>query len=203
MGIPLSPGLISKHLDTDKHCYHKVSTCSPLAADILPSQQITSEDKLHTAAAPTGNEMRMPHHTDNSEIWASAPPSPLEKPVGAGFPPRSDDIPGTVFLISSAGNILKLPIPSRSPRDPLNWTWPRRIGALLCIILSASMALFEVKLSALLALPFQLDFASQVRRRHKNELQPALSIGARVLTVLLIRESTLPQPTISTPLPQP
>ncbi|KAH6695756.1 major facilitator superfamily domain-containing protein [Plectosphaerella plurivora] len=114
--------------------------------------------------------MRTPHPTDTSDIWASAPPSPLEKPIGADFPPRSDDIPGSVFLISSAGDVLKLPIPSESPVDPLNWSWPRRIGALLTIILTSSITLFEVKMSALLMVPFQLDFASEVCRRCHGRL---------------------------------
>jgi hypothetical protein len=106
--------------------------------------------------------MRVLHHEDKSELWASAPSSPLEKP--AGFSSQPDDVPGTVFLISSSGNILKLPIPSTSRRDPLNWSWPKRIGALIAIIFATSVNFFEVKLSSIMAISYQLDFSTQVRR---------------------------------------
>lgn len=99
----------------------------------------------------------------NSELWASAPSSPLEKPAGASFPPDPDEVPGTVFLVSSAGNVLKLPISSQSPRDPLNWPWPKRIACLVAMVVATSVNFFEVKLSSIMFISYQLDFASQVR----------------------------------------
>lgn len=50
-------------------------------------------------------------------------------------PSPSDDVAGSVFFISAAGELLRLPIPSDSPRDPLAWTWPTRITAYVCVCL--------------------------------------------------------------------
>ncbi|KAF2715747.1 MFS general substrate transporter [Pleomassaria siparia CBS 279.74] len=40
---------------------------------------------------------------------------------------------GSVFLITSDGKTVSLPIPSESPYDPLNWTWQKRAIALISI----------------------------------------------------------------------
>ncbi|KAF1955963.1 MFS general substrate transporter [Byssothecium circinans] len=47
--------------------------------------------------------------------------------------PESCNLPGTVFLISSDGRVLNLPIPSESPHDPLIWSWKKRLLALFAI----------------------------------------------------------------------
>ncbi|KAI9147202.1 putative endo-beta-1,4-glucanase D [Paramyrothecium foliicola] len=48
---------------------------------------------------------------------------------------------GSVFYVSSNGEIIKLPIPSNSPRDPLRW-----------------MASFQLTLPGVIACPVQLEF---------------------------------------------
>lgn len=50
---------------------------------------------------------------------------------------QQDDLellPGSVYLVDSDGSILKLPIPSDDPKDPLQWGRWKRAGALFCII---------------------------------------------------------------------
>lgn len=42
-------------------------------------------------------------------------------------------LPGSVYLVDSDGSILKLPIPSDDPNDPLQWSKWKRTGALFCI----------------------------------------------------------------------
>lgn len=44
-------------------------------------------------------------------------------------------LPGTVYLISSEGRMLELPIPSESPDDPLGWSLQKRAANLVAIML--------------------------------------------------------------------
>jgi hypothetical protein len=46
---------------------------------------------------------------------------------------ESCDLSGSVYLITSDGRILDLPIPSTSCHDPLNWSLKRRALASLAI----------------------------------------------------------------------
>lgn len=73
------------------------------------------------------------------------------------------DLSGSVFLISSAGNVLRLPIPSQSPHDPLSWSWPRRIIAFCCLLLFSVVASFEVNVPGTLMPAFRAEFAKDVR----------------------------------------
>jgi hypothetical protein len=43
------------------------------------------------------------------------------------------DMSGSVYLVTSAGKVLSLPIPANSPRDPLNWSTAKRTGAYVAI----------------------------------------------------------------------
>lgn len=45
----------------------------------------------------------------------------------------SFNLSGSVFLITSDGQIVSLPIPSENPCDPLNWTWKKRALALVLV----------------------------------------------------------------------
>ncbi|KAM0331450.1 hypothetical protein ACHAQA_003126 [Verticillium albo-atrum] len=96
---------------------------------------------------------------DAPDVWGSSPPSPepMEKPAA---PPLPEELPGTVFLISAAGEVLKLPIPSESTRDPLNWTWATRIAAFSALIFYSAVCFFENKLPAALMGAFQREFNS-------------------------------------------
>ncbi|KAM0272617.1 hypothetical protein ACHAQH_008608 [Verticillium albo-atrum] len=95
--------------------------------------------------------------SNDLDIWAASPPSPepVEKPAATALP---EEVPGTVFLISAAGEILKLPIPSESTRDPLNWTWATRIVAFSALIFYSAVCFFENKLPAALMGAFHKQF---------------------------------------------
>jgi hypothetical protein len=97
---------------------------------------------------------------DDDNIWASMPPSPMEKPEPPV--PLAREIPGSVFLISAAGEILKLPIPSQSHRDPLTWTWTTRLVAFIALALCTTITFFEVKLPAALMTAFEHEFNDDV-----------------------------------------
>lgn len=55
-------------------------------------------------------------------------------------------LPGSVYLVDSDGSILKLPIPSDDPNDPLQWSKWKRTGALFCIIFFQTLGLSMVQL---------------------------------------------------------
>jgi hypothetical protein len=95
----------------------------------------------------TGNpEMTMPSHPavsmPNSPVMAgrySKPTTPAASSTISTFSSLSMternkhdsfNMSGSVFLITSDGNIVSLPIPSENSRDPLNWTWQKRAIAL-------------------------------------------------------------------------
>lgn len=98
-------------------------------------------------------------------IWASMPPSPMEK-VEEVPPPLEREIPGSVFLISAAGEILKLPIPSQSHRDPLTWSWTTRIVAFVSLVLCTTITFYEVKLPAALMTAWEHEFNNDVSFAH-------------------------------------
>ncbi|KAH9224888.1 major facilitator superfamily transporter, partial [Leptodontidium sp. 2 PMI_412] len=57
----------------------------------------------------------------------------------------SSQIPGTVYLITSNGEVLRLPIPSNSPQDPLNWGMKKRALAFLALASLGSTSLIVVQ----------------------------------------------------------
>ncbi|CRJ90865.1 hypothetical protein BN1723_008486 [Verticillium longisporum] len=105
------------------------------------------------------------------EIRASSPPSPepFEKPAAASLP---EELPGTVFLISAAGKVLKLPIPSESTRDPLNWTPARRVAVFSALMSYTAVCFFENKLPAALMGAFHHEFDPETNKKqdggHRN-----------------------------------
>ncbi|RBR07918.1 hypothetical protein FVER53590_07655 [Fusarium verticillioides] len=57
---------------------------------------------------------------------------------------------GSVFFVSSNGRVLKLPIPSKSYRDPLTWSWTKRLMGFLALQCFSMAASFELNLPGLL-----------------------------------------------------
>ncbi|VUC32095.1 unnamed protein product [Clonostachys rosea] len=65
---------------------------------------------------------------------------------------------GSVFFVSSDGRVLKLPIPSKSSRDPLTWSRSKRAFAFCALQLYSVVASFEVNLPGLLMRAVQNEF---------------------------------------------
>ncbi|KAM0431358.1 hypothetical protein ACHAPT_005334 [Fusarium lateritium] len=68
---------------------------------------------------------------------------------------------GSVFFVSSAGRVLKLPIPSNSHRDPLTWRPSKRALAFIALQFYSIVASFEVNLPGLLMLAIKDDFGDE------------------------------------------
>ncbi|KAH8879026.1 MFS general substrate transporter [Thozetella sp. PMI_491] len=62
----------------------------------------------------------------------------------------SADISGSVFLIAGDGRVLKLPIPSDSPRDPLSWSTRKRVGIFVAMIFFEMIVLFSLETPGLM-----------------------------------------------------
>ncbi|KAL9076457.1 MAG: hypothetical protein Q9157_003641 [Trypethelium eluteriae] len=71
---------------------------------------------------------------------------------------------GTVFLISSDGKILNLPIPSDSRYDPLNWSTRKRALALLSIVVYSLVGLVLPQGAGLTTNGLQIEFAGKLTK---------------------------------------
>lgn len=83
-------------------------------------------------------------------------------PTGGRSKHQSMDFSGSVFLIASNGHILSLPIPSESPRDPLNWVKARRNLILAILLLYGAVAIFLVQTPGILYTAFMSEFKEEV-----------------------------------------
>jgi hypothetical protein len=71
---------------------------------------------------------------------------------------------GSVFFVASNGRVLRLPIPSRSYRDPLTWSWTKRLLAFCALQTLSISASFALNLPGLLIRAIKDEFKDQVRR---------------------------------------
>ncbi|KAJ4387292.1 hypothetical protein N0V93_007881 [Gnomoniopsis smithogilvyi] len=74
---------------------------------------------------------------------------------------RSMDFSGSVFLIASNGHVLSLPIPSESPKDPLNWVRTRRVLVFVILLLFSSVAMFAVQTPGVMYTAFIASFTHE------------------------------------------
>jgi hypothetical protein len=76
--------------------------------------------------------------------------------------PQSGDLSGSVFLITANGSMLSLPMPSTSPRDPLNWSLNKRVRAFASMIFFTTVGLAEVQGPSLMFAGLSREYASEV-----------------------------------------
>ncbi|PVH67898.1 major facilitator superfamily transporter [Cadophora sp. DSE1049] len=70
------------------------------------------------------------------------------------------DLSGSVYLVSGDGKIISLPMPSRSPRDPLNWSRRKRVLAFLPVLWYQIVCLVLVQGTSSLYLGVLQEFSS-------------------------------------------
>jgi hypothetical protein len=68
----------------------------------------------------------------------------------------------SVYLITSDGRTLELPIPSRSPNDPLRWSLLKRITIMGVISLFTMVGLILVQGTSLLLLALENEYSPEV-----------------------------------------
>lgn len=76
--------------------------------------------------------------------------------------PQSGDLSGSVYLITANGSMLNLPMPSTSPRDPLNWSFGKRVRAFASMLFFTVVALAEVQGPSLMLAGLSQEYASEV-----------------------------------------
>jgi hypothetical protein len=71
-------------------------------------------------------------------------------------------LPGSVFLITSDGRTLRLPIPSPYSNDPLNWTLRKRICALVALFFFTIIGLVQLQGVSLLFIALEEEYTPKV-----------------------------------------
>lgn len=74
----------------------------------------------------------------------------------------SMDFAGSVYLISSDGRMLSLPIPSDSPDDPLTWSLARRLLIFTILTVFSALSMFLIQMPGSLYTAFSKDFTEEV-----------------------------------------
>lgn len=76
---------------------------------------------------------------------------------------ESYDLSGSIFLVTSSGKTLNLPVPSDSPTDPLNWGRCKTTGAIIAVALYSIVSLPVVQAASLVFHGILKEFEGQVR----------------------------------------
>jgi hypothetical protein len=75
----------------------------------------------------------------------------------------SDDMAGSVYIISSHGQVHNLPLASMSPRDPLNFSPARRFAALSSVTFFAIVTMTQLMSQSQLSELIEQEFNKNVR----------------------------------------
>lgn len=76
---------------------------------------------------------------------------------------ESYNLSGSVFLVTSSGKTLNLPVPSDNPADPLNWGQWKTTGAIIAVALYSIVSLPVVQAASLVYHGIIMEFDGQVR----------------------------------------
>ncbi|KAH7324210.1 major facilitator superfamily domain-containing protein [Stachybotrys elegans] len=98
--------------------------------------------------------------------------------------------PGSVYLVSEAGVMLKLPIPSDSPQDPLTWSYSKRFLALSALVLYASTAHFEINISGVITEPVDREFSKDSKHVDSEAISAAMTLGPALGYLLAVPLAT-------------
>ncbi|RGP74468.1 mfs general substrate transporter [Fusarium longipes] len=83
---------------------------------------------------------------------------------------------GSVFFVSSNGRVLRLPIPSRSYRDPLTWSWTKRFLAFCSLEMLSIAASFALNLPGLLIGAIEHEFKDKTGPFGVESLSSAMTL---------------------------
>jgi hypothetical protein len=86
----------------------------------------------------------------------------------------SIDLAGSVYLIAADGRILKLPIPSTSYRDPLNWSLARRACVMGVMMLFAAVFMLAVQMPGMMTQALRRNYTENVSELLAQTLQAEL-----------------------------
>lgn len=75
---------------------------------------------------------------------------------------ESYNLSGSIFLVTSSGKTLSLPVPSESPNDPLNWSRWKTAGAITAVALNSIVSLTVVQAASMILHGIVVEFDGQV-----------------------------------------
>jgi hypothetical protein len=107
----------------------------------------------------------------SSKTPSVSPMSTLNSSNDANITRRNREsymLSGSIFLITSSGKTLNLPVPSSSPADPLNWSMWKTTGAVAAIALYSVVSLTAVQAASLMYHGIMTEFGKQVCMHHKD-----------------------------------
>jgi hypothetical protein len=133
----------------------------PLQDSLYPPNELSSPPLAKPLYEPS-----LAASTENSSKKPSfSPTSSLSDPNDANIPRRNREsymLSGSIFLITSSGKTLNLPVPSSSPADPLNWSMWKTTGAVAAIALYSVVSLTVVQAASLMYHGIMAEFGKQV-----------------------------------------
>ena len=83
---------------------------------------------------------------------------------------ESYNLSGSIFLVTSSGTTLSLPVPSQSPNDPLNWSQWKTGGAIIAIAWYSIVSLTVVQGASMVYDGILIQFDGQVSVIHFSYL---------------------------------
>ena len=122
------------------------------------------------ASPPLAKPLYKPSLVDGSKKPSVSPTSSLDDPNDPNITRHNREsymLSGSIFLITSSGKTLNLPVPSSSPADPLNWSMWKTTGAVAAIALNSVVSLTVVQAASLLYQGIMAEFGKQVCMHHK------------------------------------
>lgn len=75
---------------------------------------------------------------------------------------ESYNLTGSIFLVTSAGKTLNLPVPSASPADPLTWSRWKTSGAIVAVAWYSAVSLTAIQAASQLSHGISVEFHGQV-----------------------------------------
>jgi len=113
--------------------------------EMYPMVELAIPSRAHLLVEP---HAQSPTHTASQDHGPG--PQPRRSQLNSKDAPvrthrESYDLSGSTYLISNTGKTLKLPVPSQSRVDPLNWSRWKTSGAMLAVLLFSVVNLTAVQ----------------------------------------------------------
>jgi hypothetical protein len=126
------------------------------------------------ASPPLAKPLYKPSLADDSKKSSAGPTFSLGDPNDSNITRSNREsymLSGSIFLITSSGKTLNLPVPSSSPADPLNWSMWKTTGAVAAIAMNSVVSLTVVQVTSLMYQGIMADFGKQVCMHHQVPLR--------------------------------
>lgn len=136
--------------------------------EVYPMVELAPLPRAHMHPLVEPREISPPTSSPTPSIGADD--GPLYKPATALADPEapsartkreSYELCGSTYLITNTGKTLKLPVPSDSKADPLNWSKWKTAGALFAVFLFSVVCLTAAQASSVLLEAIQIDFRDE------------------------------------------